>query len=153
MTAQFGLTGEQELKIEPLLHGEESVTKPLLKFTSLSQEERQRIMLAVRRQIRGLLTEGQQKGMDAEVASVSTTSGGKKAGGKKSAGKKTVEPTPGIPGEENLSQAIVAYAALNPEERKTMLLTVKQAARNDSALQLTADRQKQLDTEIKDLSK
>src|SRR5260370_5955722 len=85
MTAEFGLTCEQELKIEPLLHDEESVTKPLLKFSSLSTEERQEIMLtiklAARRQVRTVLTAEQQKGMDKEVESVSKGGGGGQQGG------------------------------------------------------------------------
>src|ERR1700693_3972591 len=67
LTAQLTLTCEQELKIEPLLHDEESVTKPLLKFTSFSREDQQGVMLtiklAARRQIRGFLTAEQQKSM------------------------------------------------------------------------------------------
>jgi Spy/CpxP family protein refolding chaperone len=154
MTGQFGLTCEQQLKIEPLLHDEESVTKPLLKFSSLSAEEKQGIMLtiklAARRQVRSLLTPEQQKGMDQEVDSVSSAS---KGGGKKVGGKKAVapEPTVGLESEEQLSQAIIKYVALNPEEKKAMLLKVKQAARNDSALQLTPAQQKKLDDEIKAL--
>src|SRR5215813_9302345 len=60
MTAVLGLTCEQQLKIEPLLHNEESVSKPLLRFPSFSRDERQAVMLkiklAARRQIRPLLT-------------------------------------------------------------------------------------------------
>jgi hypothetical protein len=153
MTAEFGLTCEQELKIEPLLHDEESVTKPLLKFSSLSPEERGEIMLtiklAARRQVRTVLTPEQQKGMDKEVESVSKGGGG---GGKKGAANKA-EAVPGLDVEETLSKAIVNYAALTPEEKKAMLLKVKQAARNDSALQLTAGQQKKLDTEIQELKK
>jgi hypothetical protein len=152
MTAEFGLTCEQQLKIEPLLHDEESVTKPLLKFTSLSPEERGEIMLtiklAARRQVRTVLTDEQQKGMDKEVESVSKGGGG----GKKGAANKA-EPLPGLDVEETLSKAIVNYAALTPEEKKTMLLKVKQAARNDNALQLTPEQQKKLDTEIQELKK
>src|SRR5882757_7793787 len=150
MTAEFGLTCEQQLKIEPLLHDEESVTKPLLKFSSLSSEERGEIMLtiklAARRQVRTVLTADQQKGMDKEVESVSK-GGGKKGGSNKG------EAAPGLDGEETLSKAIVNYAALTPEEKKAMLLKVKQAARNDSALQLTPEQQKKLDAEIQELKK
>ncbi len=152
-TAQFGLTCEQQLKIEPLLHDEESITKPLLKFTSLPPEDEQSMMLtiklAARRQIRSQLTAEQQKDMDQEVESVSKASAGKKAGGKKAA--QNAEPTTGLATEETLSKAIVNYSALTPEEKKTMLLKVKEAARNDSALQLTQEQQKQLDTKIQEL--
>jgi len=153
MTEQFGLSCEQQLKIEPLLHDEESVSKPLLAFTSFSREERQAVMLTVklaaRRQIRGALTADQQKGMDAKVESVANAKGG---GGKKKAAQ-TAETTLGLDREEALSKAIVAYVALTAAERKAMLLKVKQAARNDPALQLTADQQKTLDSEIKELSR
>lgn len=153
LTAQLTLTCDQQLKIEPLLHDEESVTKPLLKFSSFSKEQQQEVMqtikLAARRQVRTLLTAEQQKGMDAEVESVA---GGKSGGGKK----KGAEPaaiTPGLDVEESLSKAIVAYVALTPAEKNAMLLKVKQAARTDSALQLTAQQQKQLDSEIQALKK
>ncbi len=152
MTDQFGLTCEQELKIEPLLHDEESVTKPLLKFTSFSRDEQQAVMLtiklAARRQVRAYLTPEQQKGMDAEVESVSKSGGGKK----KDDGKKAEAPA-GLGAEEELSAAIIKYVALTPEERRTMLLKVKTAARNDSALHLTAAQQSQLDAEIRALEK
>jgi hypothetical protein len=151
MTAQFGLTCEQELKIEPLLHDEESVTKPLLKFTSFTPEQRQEAMLtiklAARRQIRAYLTPEQQKGMDAEVESVSKSGGGKKKGGK------AAEAVPGLDTEEQLSAAITKYAALNADEKKQMLLKVKTAARKDPALQLTAAQQSKLDSEIRTLEK
>jgi hypothetical protein len=150
MTAQFGLTCEQELKIEPLLHDEESVTKPLLKFSSFSREQQQDVMLtiklAARRQVRAYLTADQQKGMDAEVESVS------KGGGKKKDAK-AVTVVPGLAAEEELSAAIQKYAALTPEEKKQMLLKVKKAARSDAALQLTAEQQTKLDSEIRSLEK
>ena len=151
MTAQFGLTCEQELKIEPLLHDEESVTKPLLKVTSFTREQQQKVMLtiklAARRQVRQYLTADQQKGMDAEVESVSKGDGGKKKDAK------AVEAVPGLGVEEELSAAIVKYAALNAEEKKAMLLKVKTAARKNAALQLTAEQQAKLDSEIRNLEK
>lgn len=151
MTAQFGLTCEQELKIEPLLHDEESVTKPLLKFSSFTKEQQQEVMLtiklAARRQVRQFLTAEQQKGMDAEVESVSKGGGGKKKDAK------AVEAVPGLATEEELSAAIVKYVALNADEKKAMLLKVKTAARKDAALQLTAEQQAKLDSEIGKLSR
>jgi hypothetical protein len=152
MTAQFGLTCEQQLKIEPMLHDEESVTKPLLKFSSLSPEEKQGVMLtiklAARRLIRTELTAEQQKGMDAEVDNVSKSGGGKKGGSKK-----VEPPSAGLEDEESLSRAIVKYAALTAEEKKAMLLKVKQAARADGSLQLSPEQQKKLDSEIAELRK
>ena len=151
LTAQLHLTCAQELKIEPLLHDEESVTKPLLKFTSLTPDEQQSMMttikLAARRQVRTQLTPEQQKGMDEEVDSVT------KGGGKKKAAANTAETAPGVEGEEALSKAIAAYSALTPDEKKAMLLTVKTAARRDTALRLTVEQQKKLDSEIQELKK
>jgi hypothetical protein len=152
MTAQFGLTCDQQLKIEPILHDEESVTKPLLKFSSLSADDKQAVMLviklAARRQVRTVLTAEQQKGMDGEVENVTKSGGGKKGGGKKA------EPSSGtIEDEEALSRAIVKYAALTPEEKKIMLLRVKQAARSDASLNLSPEQQRSLDQEIADLKK
>jgi hypothetical protein len=152
MTAQFGLTCEQELKIEPLLHDEESVTKPLLKFSSFTREQQQEVMLtiklAARRQVRQYLTAEQQKGMDAEVESVA-----KSAGGKKKPDTKQAPAVTGLAGEEELSAAIVRYAALTPGEKKAMLIKVKTAARGDATLQLSAGEQAKLDAEIGDLNK
>jgi hypothetical protein len=152
MTSDFGLTCEQELKIEPLLHDEESVSKPLLRFTSFSPDQYQAVMvkikLAARRQIRTLLTPDQQKLMDQDMASVAKT-GAK--GGK--GGAKTDSPPAkaALEDEETLSNAVMAYAALTPDEKKAMLLEIKQAARADSRLQLTAEQQKKLDAEIAEL--
>lgn len=149
LTDQLKLTCEQQLKIEPMLHDEESVTKPLLKFSALSADEKAAIMttvkLAARRQVRSVLTPEQQKGMDSEVDSV-TKSGGKKKGGAKAA-----EITPGLGDEETLSKAITAYVALMPEEKKAMLANVKRAALADAALQLTAEQRSQLEAEIRNL--
>jgi hypothetical protein len=154
LTAQLNLTCEQQLKIEPLLHDEESVTKPLLKFSSFSREQQQEVMqtikLAARRQVRTQLTPEQQKGMDAEVESVA---GGKSGGGKKKTADAKADAPAGLDVEEQLCKAIVAYSALTPAEKSAMLLKVKQAARGDSALQLTAQQQQQLDTEIQSLRK
>ena len=78
-TAQFGLSLEQQLWIEPQLHAEESLTKPVLGYKALTAEEQKQILLiiklAARRQIRTLLTPEQQVKMDAEIDS--TKSGSK----------------------------------------------------------------------------
>ena len=149
-TEQFGLTCEQQLKIEPLLHAEESVSRPLLAFTAFSPEEQRAVMtkikLAARRQIKSMLTPDQQKEMDQEIASVaaSATKGGKKGTPKKEPPK--VDP---FESEETLSKAILDYAALMPEERTALVLQVKRAARPG----LTPDQQTKLDTDIARLTK
>jgi hypothetical protein len=154
LTAQLGLTCDQQLKVEPILHDEESVSKPLLKFSSFSPEDGQAAMttikLAARRQVRTVLTADQQKGMDDEVDSVGKSSG-KKGGGRK--GAKTSEPSVGLDDEETLSKAILKYSALTPQEKNQMLLKVKLAARSDSSLNLSPEQQRRLDAEISDLRK
>jgi Spy/CpxP family protein refolding chaperone len=160
MTAAFDLTCEQELKIEPLLHNEESVSKPLLRFAAFSQEEKDAVMLkiklAARRQIRPLLTAEQRKKMDDEIDAVSKGSsnalnGDKKGGGKKG-GKKAEANVDPFDGEESLSQAISNYSALSSEEQRSLVLEVKQAARRDGAPQLTPEQEKKIDADIKQLS-
>ena len=139
-----------------LLHDEESVSKPLQKFSSFTPEQRGEVMdvvkIAARRQIKSQLTPEQQKWMDGDIASVKGGGGG--GGGKK--GGKAAAPTvaaTGLDDEEALSKAITAYSALSSDERRSMLLQVKKAARADSSLSLTAEQQKKLDTEIAELSK
>jgi Spy/CpxP family protein refolding chaperone len=153
MTDLFGLTCEQELKIEPLLHNEESVSKPLLRFDAFSAEEKQatmlKIKLAARRQIRTVLTPDQQKKMDEEIESVAKGGGGK-GGGKKSKGADVkIDP---FDNEEQLSEAINNYSALTPAEKKEMVLQVKTAARRNDGSQLTADQVSKLDADIRQLS-
>jgi hypothetical protein len=149
-TAEFDLTCEQQLKVEPLLHAEESVSKPLLAFAAFTPEEQQAVMLkiklAARRQVRGLLTPDQQKKMDGEIKT--TAKGGKKGAPKKAAPQ--VDP---FENEEALSQAVMNYAALLPEEKTAMVLQVKHAARRDNTLGLTADQQQKIDADIKQLAR
>jgi hypothetical protein len=153
-TAEFDLTCEQQLKVEPLLHAEESVSKPLLAFAALTPEEQQAVMLkiklAARRQVRGLLTPDQQKKMDGEIE---TTAKGGAKGGKKGAPKKAAPQVDPFENEEALSQAVMNYAALLPEEKTAMVLQVKHAARRDNTLELTADQQQKIDADIKQLAR
>jgi hypothetical protein len=153
MTELFGLTCEQELKIEPLLHNEESVSKPLLRFAAFSPEEKEAMMLkiklAARRQIRTVLTPDQQKKMDEEIDSMGK-GGGKAGGGKKSKGADAdIDP---FNNEEQLSQAINNYSALTPDEKKDMVLQVKTAARKNAGSQLSAEQVAKLDADIRQLS-
>lgn len=156
MTAAFELTCEQELKIEPLLHNEESVSKPLLRFTAFTPEEKKAVMLkikvAARRQIRPLLTAEQQTKMDHEIEAVTKGSSDALSGGNKSSSKKVEAGGDPYDSEESLSQAIANYNALSPQEQKGLILEVKQAARRESAPQLTADQQKKIDADIRQLS-
>jgi hypothetical protein len=126
MTKDFGLSYDQELEIEPLLHDEESVSKPILGFAALTAEEKQQMLLtikhAARRQIRPLLTPDQQKKLDAEDASLATRGGGGGGGGK-SGKKKAAAVT-----EDTLVNAIKEYGALTQAEKDSMLAEVHTAA-------------------------
>jgi hypothetical protein len=151
MTDAFGLTCKQEDIIEPLLHDEESVTKPLLAFQAFTPEERQSVMLkiklAARVQIRPYLTPEQQVKSDAEAAATANASAGGGKGGK--AAPKAAE---GFAAEEALSDAITAYSAFTPEQKKELLLEVKKAARRPDAPSLTAEQAAKIDADIKKLS-
>jgi hypothetical protein len=151
MTDAFGLTCKQEDIIEPLLHDEESVTKPLLAFTAFTPEERQGVMLkiklAARVQIRPYLTPDQQTKSDAEAAATANASAG---GGK--GGKAAPKASEGFTAEEALSDAISAYSAFTPAQKKELMLQVKQAARRPDAPSLTAEQAAKIDADIKKLS-
>jgi len=151
MTDSFGLTCKQEDIIEPLLHDEESVTKPLLAFTAFTPEERQGVMvkikLAARVQIRPYLTPEQQTKSDAEAAATATSSG---SGGK--GGGKTAKPVDVFKAEEDLSEAIANYSAFSPAMKKELTLQVKQAARRPGAPELTPEQAAKIDADIKKLS-
>lgn len=150
-TADFGLTCEQQLKVEPLLHEEESVSKPLLAFAAFTPEEQQAVMLkiklAARRQVRTLLTPEQQKLMDGEIE---TTAKGGSKGGKKGARKEAPKVDP-FENEEALCKAVMNYAALHADEKTALVLQVKQAARRDHVLELTAEQEKKIDADIQEL--
>jgi hypothetical protein len=128
-TAEFGLTCEQQVKIEVMLHAEESVSKPLLAFAAFTPEEQRAVMLkiklAARRQVRTLLTAEQQPKMDAEIESV-TRSASK--GGKKGAAKKPPPQVDPVENEGKLIQAIMNYAALQPDEKTALVVEVRRAA-------------------------
>jgi hypothetical protein len=142
MTKHFGLTYDQELEIEPLLHDEESVSKPILGFAAFTPAEQKAMLLtiklAARRQIRPLLTPDQQAKLDQEIAgmtksgtdtlraSTMTAPGDDgSASAKKGSGKskKVVAST-----EESITKAILAYAALTDAEKQTMIAKVKEAS-------------------------
>jgi hypothetical protein len=149
-TEQFTLTCEQQLKIEPLLHAEESVSKPLLAFAAFTPEEQQGVMLkvkvAARRQIRGLLTPDQQKLMDSEIESVTKAAS---KGGKKGAPKKAPPKVDPYENEEGLSQAVMNYAALSPDEKKAIVMQIKQAAVKDDSLGLTPEQRKKIEADLR----
>ena len=151
-TADFGLSCAQQLRIEPLLHAEESVSKPLLAFAAFSPGERAGVMLqiklAARRQIRGLLEPEQQKKMDAEIES--TRAAGSKGGGKK--GKEPAK-VDAFANEEALSGAIMNYAALTADEKRSLVLEVKKAAVRDGALPLAPEQKQKIESDLRELQK
>lgn len=157
MTEAFNLTCDQEKKIEPLLHDEESVSKPLIAFQAFTPDEKKDVMrqvkLAARKQILPLLTADQQVKMDQEIETVSK--GGedlqKGNGGshKKKAGNAPVDP---YQAQDALSNAISNYSAFNGEQKKGLILKVKQAALRRDAPQMTPKQAKQVADEVKKLS-
>ena len=70
-TKAMGLSEEQRLWIEPQLHAEEGLSKPVLAYKALTDDERQQILLimklAARRQVMVLLTPEQKKLMLQEI--------------------------------------------------------------------------------------
>ena len=157
MTAAFMLTCEQELKIEPLLHDEESVSKPLLRFAAFTADEKKEVMLqvkvAARRQIRPLLTPEQQTKMDSEIDAVSKGGGMQGGnGGGKSGAKKTEAPADPFVAEESLSEAISKYSALTDAEKKSLILRVKKASLRPDAPALTPEQTKTISSEIEKMS-
>jgi len=156
MTAAFVLTCKQELQLEPLLHDEESVSKPLLAFQAFSPEEKKAVMLqvkvAARRQIRPLLMPDQQKKMDAEIDTVSKGGTGLQAsGGKGGKAKKEEAPVDPFQAEESLSDALLKYAAFSDAEKKALVLKVKTASRRPDAPAMTPEQAKAIDLQIEKL--
>jgi hypothetical protein len=158
MASDYGLSCPQEDKIEPILHDEESVSKPLLAYSAFTQEEKDALMLkvklAARLQIRPVLTPDQQKKSDAEAAALEATAGQPKKGGKKDGKpKKGSIEEDAFKGEDDLSNALAAYKAFSVKERQQYILEVKQAARRDGAPPLTADQIAKVDADIVVLQK
>ncbi len=160
MTDAFGLTCEQELKLEPLLHDEESVSKPLIRFVPFSPEEKKAVMqevkVAARRQILPLLTPDQQKKMDAEIQTVSEGgeglqkgNGGGSKGGKAKKTEPTIDP---FLAEESLSQAISNYSALSDSQKKDLILKVKKASLRPDAPPLSPEQAKKISSDIQQMS-
>ncbi|MGH9351018.1 MAG: hypothetical protein ACRD2G_02475 [Terriglobia bacterium] len=173
MTQKLGLTYAQELEIEPRLHAEESVTKPLLRYTILSEGQRRemmrRIKIAARRNLLPLLTPQQCPLLERDIQSLTATGrddfgGGKRhgegrnakeAGGHARRPKKTIAPqTPAqlLADEASLSQAIQQYAAFTPEEKGSMLVEVKQAALADPGLPITPAERARMESEVRQLA-
>lgn len=157
MTEAFNLTCDQEKKIEPLLHEEESVSKPLIAFQAFTPDEKkdvmQQVKLAARKQILPLLNPAQQAKMDQEINTVSKGGEGlQKGNGGGHRKKSESEPVDPYQAEESLSNAISNYSAFSADEKKSLILKVKQAALRPEAPQMTPDQAKQVSDEVKKLS-
>lgn len=158
MTAAFVLTCEQERKLEPLLHDEESVSKPLISFAAFTPDEKKAVMqevkVAARKQILPLLTPEQQAKMNQEIDTVSKggeglqkgNGGGGKNGAKKNSNAAAVDP---FEAEEALTAAISKYAALSDDEKKALIQQVKQASLRPDAPAMTPEQAKQVAAEVR----
>jgi hypothetical protein len=165
MSETFALTCLQEQKLEPLLHDEESVSKPLLAFAAFTPEEKKQVMLqvkvAARKQIRPLLTPEQQAKMDQEIDTVSkggdglqkgngkSGGSGKSGGAKGSRASQTGAAADAFEAEESLCTAISKYSAFSDKERNALVLKVKQAALRPDAPAMTPDEAEQVRADIK----
>jgi hypothetical protein len=158
MAAAFSLTCEQILKIEPLLHEEESVSKPLEAFGAFSPDEKKAVMqelkVDARKRILLELTPDQQTKMNDEIDTVSKGGEGLQKGNSGGGQKKKVD-TPAVDpfqAEEALSHAIANYSAFSDAEKKDLILKVRQASLRADAPAMTPDQAKQVNDEIKQAS-
>lgn len=154
MSEAFILTCPQEQKLEPLLHDEESVSKPLLRFQAFTPDEKREVMLevkvAARLQIRPLLTPVQQTKMDAEIDAVSK--GGGMGGHGKAGSKKTEPPVDPYIAEQSLCDAITNYSALTDTEKEKLVLRVKTASLRPDAPAMTPDQARIVNEEIQKIA-
>jgi Spy/CpxP family protein refolding chaperone len=160
MTAAFDLTCPQELKIEPLLHEEESVSKPLEAFPAFAPDEKKVVMqelkVAARKRILQELTPEQQAKMDREIDTVSKGGEGLQKGNGSGGGghKRNAEAAPVDPfqAEETLSQAIQKYSAFSDVEKKDLIVKVKQASLRSDAPQMTPEQKTRVGADLKQMS-
>jgi hypothetical protein len=152
LTRELHLTCQQEVRILPLMHDEEAVSKPLLAYAAFTPEERQALLLnvelAARTKVRPFLLPEQQKKSDEDAS----TAAGKAP---KKVSKKKIQPvsTDAFASEEALSTTLDLYNALTVAQRKEMILQVKQAARRDGAPPLTPEQAARIDADIAFLQK
>ncbi len=157
MSAAFELTCDQQRKIEPLLHDEESVSKPLIAFEAFTPRQKKAVMqqvkLAAREQIMPLLTPPQKVKMQQEIDTVSRGGEGLQKGsghrGKKNAETAFIDP---FQAQENLCDAISKYSAFSRAEKTALILKVKQAALRPGAPAMTPGQAKEVQHEIRQMS-
>jgi hypothetical protein len=147
LTLELRMTCQQEVKILPLMHDEETVTRLLLVYAAFTPDERQamllKVELAARAQVLPFLLPEQQKKSDADAASLA-------AKPPKKIGRKKDPPAAedAFVSEEALSSAIDSYSALTTAQKKEMLLQIKQAARRNRAPALTPEQIAKIDGDI-----
>lgn len=147
LSRELGLSCVQEVKILPLIHDQEAVSKSLVVYAAFTPEERQamslKLELAARAQVRPFLLPDQQRKSDAEAASLAGKA-------QKKMGKKKLPPasSDAFVSEEALSSALDLYHALTAAQRKDMILQVKQAARRDGAPPVTPEQAAKIDADI-----
>jgi hypothetical protein len=158
MAAAFSLSCDQILKIEPLLHEEESVSKPLEAFSPFSPDEKKAVMqelkVAARKRILLELTPEQQTKMNEEIDTVSKGGEGLQKGNS-GGGKKSAAPVPAVDpfqAEETLSHAIANYSAFTDTEKKDLISKVKQASLRPDAPAMTPEQAKQVAADLKQSS-
>jgi hypothetical protein len=159
MAAAFSLTCDQILKIEPLLHEEESVSKPLEAFAAFTPDEKKAVMqelkVAARKRILVELTPGQQVKMDQEIDTVSKGGEGLQKGNNGNGERKRsseAAPLDPFQAEESLSSAIANYSAFSSAEKKDLILKVKQASLRPDAPAMTPDQAKQVAAALNQMS-
>lgn len=154
MSEAFDLDCDQERKLEPLLHDEESVSKPLINFRAFTPEEKKDVMrevkIAARKQILPLLTPEQQTKMEAEIDTVSKGGEGLQKGNGNGGHRKKANTTPVDPfeAEQALCRALQNYSAFSPEQKKELIRKVEQASIRPDAPQMSPDQQNQIRKEI-----
>jgi hypothetical protein len=147
LTLELRLSCQQEVRILPLMHDEEAVSKPLLVYAALTPEERAgmllQVELAARSKVRPFLLPEQQAKSDADAASEAGRASKKVA--KK---KMPAVSADAFASEEALSGALDSYSALTVAQKKDMILQVKLAARRDGAPALTPEQTAKIDADI-----
>jgi hypothetical protein len=168
MTDAFVLNCDQERKLEPLLHDEESVSKPLLRFQAFTPQEKKEVMqevkVAARRSILPLLTPAQQGKMRSDIEDVSHGGEGLAAGEHKHHGskhghgshhshtKKQETSVAPFEAQESLCHAIENYDAFSDTQKRDLVLKVKEAALRPDAPAMTTEQKQTVQAEVQRLS-
>ena len=156
MTGDLRLTCDQQAKLAPLLHQEESLFRSLRAFAAFTPEQKQAMLLkvdvAVHTQVRPMLDPGQQKKTARKLESLMAEEQDPKKIEKHAARLKSSEvPADPYASEEQLSSDIAAFRMLTVNDRKAMILQVKQAARREGVAPLGSEQAAKIDADIRKL--